>query len=116
MALVRRPFPQVDGTIDLPGLSAPVTVVRDGHGIPQLYGDNLDDLMQAQGYVAAQDRFFEMDVRRHITAGRLSEMFGSTTLETDEYVRTLGWRRTAARAIPSCSRAPARRCRPTPTV
>ena len=41
-----------------------------------------------------------MDVRRHITSGRLSEMFGSTTLETDEYVRTLGWRRTAARAIP----------------
>jgi penicillin amidase len=100
VALVRRPFPQVDGTIDLPGLSAPVTVVRDGHGIPQLYGDNLDDLMQAQGYVAAQDRFFEMDVRRHITSGRLSEMFGSTTLETDEYVRTLGWRRTAAQAIP----------------
>ncbi len=100
VALVRRPFPKVDGTIDLPGLSAPVTVERDGHGIPQLYGDNLHDLMQAQGYVAAQDRFFEMDVRRHITAGRLSEMFGSTTLETDEYVRTLGWRRTAERALP----------------
>ena len=44
VALVRRPFRRVDGTIDLPGLSAPVTVVRDGHGIPQLYGDHLDAL------------------------------------------------------------------------
>ncbi len=96
VVLVRRPFPQVDGTVDLPGLSAPVTVLRDGNGIPQLYGDSMGDLMQAQGYVAAQDRFFEMDVRRHITSGRLSELFGQTTLKTDEFVRTLGWRRTAA--------------------
>ncbi len=99
VVLVRRPFPQVDGTVDMPGLSAPVTVVRDDHGIPQLYGRRFGDLMRAQGYVAAQDRFFEMDVRRHITAGRLSELFGSTTLETDEFVRTLGWRRTAAREL-----------------
>jgi penicillin G amidase len=99
VVLVRRPFPQVDGTVDLAGLSAPVTVVRDGNGIPQLYGDTMGDLMQAQGYVAAQDRFFEMDVRRHITSGRLSELFGQTTLETDEFVRTLGWRRTAAREM-----------------
>jgi len=99
VVLVRRPFPQVDGTVDLPGLSAPVTVERDDHGIPQLYGRTYADLMRAQGYVAAQDRFFEMDVRRHITSGRLSELFGSTTLETDEFVRTLGWRRTAAREL-----------------
>src|SRR6476469_8032731 len=78
VVLVRRPFPQVDGTLDLPGLTAPVTVVRDDHGIPQLYGSSFDDLMRGQGYVAAQDRFFEMDVRRHITSGRLSELFGST--------------------------------------
>jgi penicillin amidase len=99
VVLVRRPFAQVDGTVHVPGLSAPVTVVRDGNGIPQLYGDTLGDLMKAQGYVSAQDRFFEMDVRRHITSGRLSELFGSKTLETDEFVRTLGWRRTAEREM-----------------
>src|SRR4051794_7824841 len=92
VALVRRPLPQVDGTIDLPGLSGPVTVQRDGHGIPQLYGDNLHDLTQAQGYVAAQDRFFEMDVRRHLTSGRLSEMFGAGQVETDAFLRTLDFR------------------------
>src|SRR6476619_4258798 len=89
VALVRRPFPQVDGAIEVPGLTGEVEVVRDGHGIPQLYADDLDDLMAAQGYVHAQERFYEMDVRRHETAGRLSELFGKDTLEVDEFVRTL---------------------------
>jgi penicillin amidase len=99
VVLVRRPFPQVDGTIEVPGLDAKVEVVRDDHGIPQLYGDSVADLMAAQGYVHAQERFYEMDVRRHITAGRLSEMFGSDTLETDEFIRTLGWRRVAEQEL-----------------
>ena len=92
---LRRPLPQTTGAIDVPGLSAPVDVVRDDHGIPQLYADSIDDLMLAQGFVHAQERFFEMDLRRHVTAGRLSELFGEQTLETDKYTRTLGWRRVA---------------------
>ena len=55
--------------------------------------------MRAQGYVHAQERFYEMDVRRHVTSGRLSEMFGETTVETDEFVRTLGWRRVAEKEL-----------------
>ena len=76
VVLVRRPFPQTSGTLEIAGLRDDVTVVRDDHGIPQLYGDTVDDLMRAQGFVHAQERFFEMDVRRHATAGRLAEMFG----------------------------------------
>ena len=57
------------------------------------------DLMRAQGYVQAQDRFWQMDVRRHATAGRLSELFGETTLETDRFVRTMGWRRVAEQEL-----------------
>jgi penicillin G amidase len=49
----------------------------------------------AQGYVQAQDRFYEMDVRRHMTAGRLSEMFGKSQVKDDEFLRTLGWDRVA---------------------
>ena len=45
----------------------------------------------------AQDRFFEMDFRRHVTAGRLSELVGESTVETDMYIRTMGWRRVAER-------------------
>ena len=94
-AFVRRPVPVTDGEIELPGLDAQVEVIRDDHGIPQIYADTDADLMRAQGFVAAQDRFFEMDVRRHVTAGRLSELFGEEALETDKYIRTMGWRRVA---------------------
>ena len=100
VVLVRRPFPQVEGSVRVPGLTGEVEVVRDERGIPQLYADTTADLMAAQGYVQAQERFYEMDVRRHTTAGRLSELFGPDTLEIDEFVRTLGWRRVAEQELP----------------
>jgi penicillin amidase len=100
---VRASFPQTTGEISAPGLTAPVTVVRDHLGIPSLYADSVSDLFFAQGYVHAQDRFWEMDVRRHITAGRLSEMFGASQVETDSFLRTLGWRRIAEQEVPLLS-------------
>lgn len=95
VSTVRDSFPQTTGSLKLAGLSAPVSVKRDANGIPQLYADTAEDLFRAQGYVHAQDRFWEMDVRRHTTAGRLSEMFGESQVETDAFLRTLGWRRVA---------------------
>jgi penicillin amidase len=92
---VRRPFPTHDGELALSGLSAPVTVYRDDYGIPQIYAETVEDLFRAQGYVHAQDRFWEMDFRRHVTAGRLSELFGDGQLNTDIFLRTMGWRRVA---------------------
>ena len=97
--LVRQPFPETEGELTLAGLDSEVTVLRDDAGIPQLYGDSTADLMKAQGFVHAQERFFEMDVRRHITSGRLSEMFGEATVETDTFVRTLGWREVAEEEV-----------------
>ena len=97
VVVARRPLPQVDGTMKLDGLSGKVEVLRDQHGIPQVYADTAEDLFRAQGFVQAQDRFFEMDFRRHTTAGRLSELFGESTVEADLYIRTMGWRRVAAR-------------------
>ncbi|MGW4896701.1 penicillin acylase family protein [Kitasatospora sp. NPDC004240] len=95
VAAVRASFPEVNGSVKVAGMSAPVDVKRDGNGIPQLYADTEEDLFRAQGYVQAQDRFWEMDVRRHITAGRLSEMFGEGQVETDSFLRTMGWREIA---------------------
>ncbi|HLU46290.1 MAG TPA: penicillin acylase family protein [Natronosporangium sp.] len=92
---VRRPFPTHSGELTLPGLSAPVTVYRDAYGIPQIYAETAEDLFRAQGFVHAQDRFWEMDFRRHVTAGRLSELFGDGQLSTDIFLRTMGWRRVA---------------------
>jgi penicillin amidase len=96
---VTRSFPQTSGTVDLPGLTKPVTVYRDDAGIPQLSAATADDLFRAQGYVHAQDRFWEMDFRRHVTAGRLSEMFGASQVPTDTFIRTLGWRRVAEQEV-----------------
>jgi penicillin amidase len=92
---VRRPFPTHDGERTLAGLSAPVTVYRDSHGIPQVYAETTGDLFRAQGYLHAQDRFWEMDFRRHVTGGRVAEWFGPDQVETDTFLRTLGWRRVA---------------------
>ena len=91
----RGPLPQVGGQLIVPGLTGRVEVLRDQFGVPQIYADQPEDLFEAQGYVAAQDRFYEMDIRRHAAAGRLAELFGSSQVASDTYVRTLGWRRTA---------------------
>lgn len=99
VVVVRSSFPQTEGDIAVPGLDRSVQVLRDGSGIPQVYARTSHDLFYAQGYTSAQDRFFEMDVRRHTTAGRLSEMFGEGTLEIDKTVRTMGWRRVAEREL-----------------
>ncbi len=92
--VVRRPLPDDSGAIDVPGLSADVTVLRDARGVPSIYADTAEDLFAAQGYVHAQDRFFEMDYRRHVTAGRLSELVGQNeeALAADVVIRTFGWR------------------------
>jgi penicillin amidase len=92
---VRRSFPQLDGKVSVSGLSGQVEVIRDKWGVPQVYAARDTDLFRAQGYLHAQDRFWEMDFRRHVTAGRLSELFGKGSVERDTFLRTLGWRRTA---------------------
>lgn len=92
---IQRSFPQTDGSIELDGLQAEVTVQRDDRGIPTITADSTDDLFYAQGFVHAQDRFFEMDFRRHVTSGRVAEMFGESQAGTDAFLRTLGWRKVA---------------------
>lgn len=96
---VRRSFPTISGEIHLQGLDAPVDVYRDSFGIPHIYAASEHDLFFAQGYVHAQDRFWQMDFWRHIGSGRLSEMFGEDRIETDTFLRTLGWARVAQQEL-----------------
>lgn len=100
ISVVRQSFPETSGELQIEGLTSSVTVNRDGRGIPSIYADNANDLFRAQGFVSAQDRFFEMDLRRHVTAGRLSEMVGSSGVDTDKVIRTMGWRRVAEQELP----------------
>ena len=93
---VRRGYPSYDGEVALPGLAGEVEVLRDSYGVPTIYADTAEDLFRAQGYVHAQDRFWEMDFRRMLAAGRLSEIAGESAIETDTFLRALGWRRIAA--------------------
>lgn len=92
---VQRGLPQTTGTIQVSGLHAPVQVVRDSFGIPQIYADNLEDLFFAQGYVTAQDRLWQMEFQRRVGHGRLSEVLGKSTLKTDRFLRTIGTSRAA---------------------
>ncbi len=92
---VRRPWPQVDGTVAVSGLSAPVEVIRDEWGVPHIYAENEHDLFFAQGYVHAQDRLWQMEFNRRIGSGTLSAVLGEATLDTDRFLRTLGLRRAA---------------------
>ncbi|WP_442935997.1 penicillin acylase family protein [Nostoc sp.] len=96
---VRQSFPQESGTIQLPQLKAEVSIQRDKWGIPHIYAANSHDLFMAQGYIHAQDRFWQMDFWRHIGSGQLSEMFGSSQVDTDKYLRTMGWARVAQQEI-----------------
>src|SRR5262245_2366377 len=91
--LTRNSFPKVDGEITVGSLKAPVKILRDEHGIPNIYASTQEDLFFAQGYVHAQDRFWQMDFWRHTGAGRLSELFGPSQVQTDRVLRTMGWAR-----------------------
>jgi penicillin amidase len=79
----------VDATIQLPGLPGSVSVVTDELGMPHVYGSNLDSVLFVQGYLVAASRFWEMDVVRRFGEGRLSELFGAITFETDVAMRTV---------------------------
>ena len=92
---VEASYPQVDGEINLPGLDGPVDVYRDASGIPHIYATTEHDLFMAQGYVHAQDRFWQMDFNRHVGGGRVSELVGGSAIETDKFLRTMGWLRVA---------------------
>lgn len=85
--------------IMLPGLEAPVTVVRDSNGIPHIYADNEHDLFFMQGRIHAEDRLFQMDLLRRNADGTLAEVLGLDAVPTDVEIRTIGLGRAALRSL-----------------
>lgn len=92
---VRRPWPQVNGTLAVAGLSAPVEIIRDRWGVPHIYAQNERDLFFAQGYAHAQDRLWQLMFNQRVGRGTLSAVFGEATLGIDRLTRTIGMRRAA---------------------
>ncbi|MGA2536210.1 MAG: penicillin acylase family protein [Terracidiphilus sp.] len=98
-------LPVLDGELQLSGLSAPVTVRRDAHGVPHIEATSQDDLFMAQGYVTAQDRLWQMDTFRRNANGELAEILGRSLLPHDRAQRVLRFRLTARRIYANLSAA-----------
>ena len=90
--LANRSLAQIDGEVDVPGLQAPVEVIRDEWGVPHIYAENDQDLFFAQGYVMAQDRLWQMELWRRWHEGRLAEIFGAEALDYDRRTRLMMFR------------------------
>jgi penicillin amidase len=83
---------QLEGEIKVPGLTEPVEVLRDRWDIPHIYAKNADDLFFAQGYIAAQDRLFQIDLWRRVAIGETAEVVGKSGLQADRFARLLRYR------------------------
>lgn len=98
----RQGLPPQTQTVAVPG-GGSVRIVRDEHGVPSLFADRDEDIYFAMGYVHAQDRLWQMEMKRRLAAGRLSEVFGRDLLRQDTLMRTLGMRRSAESAYAALS-------------
>ncbi len=88
--VVRQSWPQTEGRVEVAGLEETVTVVRDRYGVPHLFAERETDLAFAQGYVHAQDRFWQMEVSRRRARGTLAALLGASATESDVAWRSLG--------------------------
>jgi len=88
---------QEEGSLAIKGLEAPVTVIRDEKGMASVHAQSLGDALLAWGFVTAQDRLFQMELTKLFACGRLSELAGEAARALDVRMRTLGFRRNAAR-------------------
>lgn len=90
----------------IPTLSGQVNVERDERGVPHIFAREDRDAILALGYVTAQDRLFQMDFISRVAAGRLSEIFGSASLEADRYLRSIGMNRAAKQIMAAYAEKP----------
>ena len=91
-ALAARSLARLDGELKVPGLKAPVEIIRDQAGIPHIYAQNDDDMFFAQGYVMAQDRLWQLEMWRRWREGRLAEVFGPKAYDFDARTRLMMYR------------------------
>ncbi len=107
--VLRGAVPQYTGALHHEALQDKVTVYRDHRGVPHIYASTMGDLMFAQGYVQAGERYWQMETHRRFVQGRLSELIGRSMLETDILLRAIGLKRVTERVLEKTS-AEGRRC------
>src|SRR4029077_6363267 len=96
---VYRPLPQLQGTIRVPGLQKDVLVERNSWGVPHIRASSVEDMVEAQGYVMAQDRLWQMDLLRRVSRGQLSEIVGPAAIPLDKQFRLLRFGPAAERDV-----------------
>jgi len=101
--MLRASLPQLDGQAQLTGLTNTVTIERDALGIPTIRAADWLDAVRAQGFVHAQDRYFQMDLTRRAVAGELSELVGEATVPNDAYQRMFRFRARAEQRLAQLS-------------
>ncbi|MHB8425857.1 MAG: penicillin acylase family protein, partial [Gammaproteobacteria bacterium] len=99
LLFLRGSAPQLDGTVKLAGLTAPVTVTRDRLGVPTITAPNRLDVARVLGFLHAQDRFFQMDLMRRLAAGELSALVGPAALKVDATHRLFRLRAVARKVL-----------------
>jgi penicillin G amidase len=90
--LAKRALAQIQGEFSVPGLRAETHVIRDRWGVPHIFAASDQDLFFAQGYVAAQDRLWQMEMWRRTAEGRLAEILGPQAAARDRMARLLKYR------------------------
>lgn len=97
--LAARSLPDYNGHYSVPGITAPVEIVRDSHAVPHIFGKTDADVLFGLGFSHAQDRLWQMETMRRMAQGRLSEIFGPDTLESDKLMRSLDIYAISQRAV-----------------
>ena len=87
--LVSRSLPSYNSDFYIGGIHELVEIVRDDSNVPHIFGSNDEDVFFGLGFVHAQDRLWQMTVLRRTAQGRLSEQFGSRTLNFDRFIQSL---------------------------
>ncbi|WP_299768226.1 penicillin acylase family protein [uncultured Tateyamaria sp.] len=97
--LAARSLPNYDARVRVPVISAPVEIVRDNANVPHIFGETDTDVFHGLGFAHAQDRLWQMMMLRRTAQGRLSELFGTTTVDIDSFVRRLDLYRLSVQSV-----------------
>ncbi|MBI1492210.1 penicillin acylase family protein [Halocynthiibacter styelae] len=97
--LATRSLPEYDADYSVTGLSEPIEIIRSNAAVPHIFASSDAEAWFGLGFVHAQDRLWQMVVARRTAQGRLSEVFGEDTADTDELMRRMGLYGTAQQSL-----------------
>lgn len=98
-----RSLPDYNASLNVDGVNGPIEIVRDSSNVPHIFAKDDNDIYFGLGYAHAQDRLWQMTMLRRTAQGRLSELFGESTLSIDDFIRRLDLYRLSSISLKSQS-------------